>query len=195
MTTIYSDKDFLAVYKQRKKVLTVFFAVTAVYAAICLALWIYYMSLPYKSPLGALPKTLVFCITPIYIVFLFPFMGIKYRRVSKYYKALLSFSTGLKTAERNYFYGFEEHSMQKDNIDVVYCIFESWHKKKQEWYDRAVYFDPEKAFPAIESGECVEYVLQSNFLLQYRVLDEEKKTFNKYVDAAGDMLVVLSDEK
>ena len=123
MTTIYNDQDFLAVYKQRKTIKNIFIGVTAAVLAVCVTMLAYYMSLPYGDANQAIPKTVVYILTTAYILFLFPYMGIKYRRVNKYYKALSSFSQGLKLVERNYFYGFEEHSLQKDNIDVTYCIF------------------------------------------------------------------------
>ncbi len=171
MTAVYNDEDLLAVYRQRKKILGVFWIVTLVYAVFCIAWWIYHMSLPYADNRALLPKIMVYGITVVYVAFLFPFMGISFSRVNRYYKALNHFSKGLKAEEKNYFYCFEEHSLQKDNIDVTYCVFETWSKKKQEWQERIAYFDSEKLLPDFQSGDSIRYIVQSNFIVQYEILE------------------------
>ena len=171
MISVYNDADLLSAYKQKRKVLGVFWAITLVYAAFCIALWIYHMSLPYNDEMMFLPKLCVYVASAIYVVALFPLMGIKYSRIRRYYKALVNFSDGLKNEEKNYFYCFEEHNLQKDNIDVTYCIFETWSKKKLEWMERNAYFDPVKPLPDFGCGDYVQYIVQSNFILQYHVLE------------------------
>ena len=171
MTTVYNDQDLMAVYKQRKKMLGFFWIITLAYAVFCVAWWLYHMSLPYNDKRDVLPQIMVYGMTAIYAAALFPLMGIKFSRINRYYKALNNFSLGLKNAEKNYFYIFEEHSLQKDNIDVTYCVFEAWSKKKQEWQERQVYFDPEKPLPDFQSGDLVQYIVQSNFILQYEILE------------------------
>ncbi|MBR2646172.1 MAG: hypothetical protein IKD47_01245 [Clostridia bacterium] len=182
MTSVYNDADLLSVYKQRKKTLGVFWAVTLVYAAFCIAWLIYHISLPYGSSMDILPKIMVYVVTALYVIFIFPFMGIRFSRVNRYYKALVNFSEGLKSEEKNYFYCFEKHSLQKDNIDVTYCVFESWSKKRKEWMDREVYFDVEKPLPDFGSGDHVLYVTQSNFILQYDVLERGVFEFEEVDD-------------
>ena len=171
MTSVYSDADFLAIYKQKRNVLRVFWAITLFYAAFCISWLVYYISLPYNHSMQILPKAMVYVISVIYVIILFPLMGIKFSRLRRYYKALSNFSIGMKNVEKNYFYCFEEHNLQKDNIDVNYCIFETWNKKKHEWMEREAYFDCEKPLPEFGSGDYVQYIIQSNFILQYRILE------------------------
>ncbi len=171
MTSVYTDADFLAIYKQRRNVLRVFWAITLCYAAFCIAWLTYYISLPYNHSMQILPKMMVYVVSVIYVIVLFPLMGIKFSRLRRYYKALSSFSIGMKNVEKNYFYCFEEHNLQKDNIDVNYCIFETWNKKKHEWMEREAYFDCEKPLPEFGSGDYVQYIVQSNFIVQYRILE------------------------
>lgn len=201
MQSVYTDADLLSVYKQKKKVLGVFWLVTLAYAAICCAWWIYYMSLPYNHSMQNVCKWVVFILSPIYVISLFPLMGIKYSRVRRYYKALLGFSSGRKNVEKNYFYGFEKHNLQKDNIDVTYAVFEAWNKKKQEWMEREAYCDPEKPLPDFGGGDLVQYVVQSNFIVQYRVLErgvlqfeEEILDDEEYDDEDGEMQEETTEE-
>ena len=95
-------------------------------------------------------------------------------------------SEGIKAEECNYFYKFQEQSLQKDNIDVVGCVFATWNKKKQEWMEREAYFDPEKPLPDFGSGDLVRYVTQSNFIIQYEVLERHAYDFEEYIEDDED---------
>lgn len=188
MTTIYNDGDFNKVIAQKRKIFGVFAGVTIGYAVFCLAWLIYYISLPYADPMQSLPKTCVYIASVCYVVFLFPFMGIKYHRVRKYYKMMYYLSEGLKNAEENYFVGFEEKDLQKDYVDAVSCVFKTWSRKKSEWMERETYLDKEKPLPDFGRGDLVKYVVQSNFLIQYEIVErgalvDEEEDEDEY---AGD---------
>lgn len=180
MISVYNDADYLAVYKQKQRIFGVFMASTLAYLLFCVGWLIYYISLPYKDSMQVLPKICVYAASAVYVALIFPFMAIKYGRVRKYFKMLCYVSVGLKTEEKNYFYSFEEQSLQKDNIDVVSCVFETWNKKKREWMDREAYFDPEKPLPDFESGDLVRYIVQSNFIIQYEILGKKVLEFEEY---------------
>lgn len=186
MISVYNDADLLSAYRQKRKIFYVFLSVTLAYVAFCVAWLIYHISLPYASPRAGLPKALVYVASVLYVVFIFPFMAIKYSRVRKYDRMLTYVSEGLKMEEKNYFYTFREKSLQKDNIDVVGCVFETWSKKKGEWMEREAYFDPEKPMPPFESGDYVRYVTQSNFIVQYEILQKQALEFEEETDEETD---------
>lgn len=183
---IYSDADLLAVIKQRHRILNVFFAVTFAFAAFCIGWLIYYWGLPYKDPMQALPKAMIFVATGIYIIFLFPFMGIKYSRINRYYRLLCTISEGKKNEETCYFAFFAEKDLQKERVDVVSCVFKTWNNKKQEWREREVYFDVQKEWPDLEQGDYVRYVVQSNFLIAYDVLQRQALTAEELGESDED---------
>ena len=197
MVSVYNDADYLAVYKQKKRILGVFWAVTVCYLALCLGCLIYHISLPYAAPNGKVPKNCVWFASVLYAVFIFPFMGIKFSRVRRYFRMLTYVSEGLKNEEKNYFYCFAEKSLQKDNIDVVGCVFETWNKKKQEWMEREAYTDPEKPMPELESGDYVRYITQSNFIIQYEVLQHRALEFeeeDEYEDEVVEEEIKTTEE-
>ena len=129
-----------------------------------------------------LPKACVYVASAIYVVLAFPYMAIKFSRVHKYYKILGYLSEGLKNEEHNYFYCFEEKALQKDNVDVMGCVFETWNKKKCEWMEREAYFDSEKPLPEFDSGDYVQYIVQSNFIVQYRIVQKKALEFQEEDD-------------
>ena len=184
MVTVYNDADLLSAYKQKNKVLCVFWTVTLVYVSLCIAMWIYHMSLPYASALGVYPKLVAYLSSALYVLFLFPFMCIKYSRVRKYLTMLSFLSTGIKMTETEYFYTFRSQTMQKDNIDVLSCIFATWNKKKEEWFEREIYADVEKPRPDFGGGDLVRYVTQSNILLQYEIL--QRHAYDFYEEGEDD---------
>lgn len=159
--------------------------VTFVYLLFSLVCWIYYMGLPYGSSNAKPMKWAVYIATVIYIVFAFPYLAIKWSRVRRYYRMLTYVSEGLKNEEKNYFYCFDEKSLQKDNIDVVACVFETWNKKKSEWMEREAYFDPEMPLPPFECGDHVHYIVQSNFVIQYEILQKKVLEFEE-VEEEGE---------
>jgi hypothetical protein len=179
MVSVYDDSDLLSVYKQKQKIFYVFLGVTIFYVLFCVGWLVYHILLPYASEKATLPKVLVYVFSVLYSCFLFPFMGIKYSRVRKYYKMLTYVGEGLKMEEKNYFYSFREKSLQKDNIDVVGCVFETWSKKKGEWMEREAYWDPEKPMPPFESGDYVRYITQSNFIVQYEIVQKKALEFEE----------------
>ena len=186
--TIYKDADFLAAVTQRKRVFGVFLTVTLVYLAFCIGWLIYYIGLPYNDPMQALPKWMVWIASALYMVFTFPFMGIKYHRINRYYKLLYTISEGIKSEEKCYFAFFAEKDLQKESVDVVSCVFKTWNKKKQEWMEREVYFDVEKEWPDLEQGDFVRYVVQSNFLIRYEVLQRQALTAEELGEDDSDYM-------
>ena len=179
MISVYTDADYLAAYQQKRRIFYAFLAVTLAYCSLAVGLVIYHSSLPYADAGQALPRVLVYVLSALYVMFLFPFLAIKYSRSRRYCKMLGHVSESLKMEEENYFYCFREKSQQKDNIDVVGCVFETWSKKKQEWLEREAYFDPEKPLPNIESGDLVAYITQSNFIIQYHIVEKQALEFEE----------------
>ena len=140
-----------------------------------------------------LPKVCVYVASALYAIFVFPFMGIKYHRVRRYYKMMYYLSEGLKNVEENYFVGFEEKELQKDYVDVISCVFKTWNRKKSEWMEREAYFDKEKPLPDFHRGDLVKYIVQSNFIVQYEIIergalveDEEDEEEEYFEDEGSD---------
>ncbi len=171
MISVYEDADYEAVLKQKRIIWTVFWSVTVAWLLFCVAWIIYFVSLPaYPIEDKILPQAMVYGSTVLYIVVMFPFVGIKLSRVRKYCKMMGFLSLGIKKLEENYFMGFYKKELQKDDVDVISCVFRSWNKKRRDWSEREVYFDNEQEWPEMERGDYVRYVVQSNFIIQYEVL-------------------------
>jgi hypothetical protein len=134
----------------------------------------------------ALPKWIMYVVTVVYVAFAFPYLGIKYSRVRRYYRMLYYVSEGIKNDEQNYFVGFESCDLQKDYVDVVSCVFMTWNKKKQEWMRREAYMDAEKPLPDFSRGDLVRYITQSNFIIQYEILAKEVLEIEEIDEYYGD---------
>ncbi|MBQ9728329.1 MAG: hypothetical protein IJV85_01915 [Clostridia bacterium] len=179
MISVYTDADYLASYKQKKRIVLTFWAVTACYVMFCGAWLAYHISLPYKHPMLFLPKLLIYVASAAYVLFAFPYLAIKYERIRRYYKMLHYVSVGLKQTEQNYFYCFAKQDLPKDHVDVVSCIFNTWNDKKKEWLERETYLDAEKPFPDFGNGDLVRYVTQSNFLIQYEIVERDAMEYEE----------------
>lgn len=195
MQRVYTDEDFAMAERQKKNILTVFWIVLAVYAAVCAVSLAYFISLPYKDEMQTLPKAVVFVCTAVLIVFLFLYVGIKYRRASKYYKMIYFLSEGMKNVEENIFVGFEYNDLQKDGVDAVSCVFKTWNAKKKEWMRREAYWDAEKSFPPFDRGDRVKYIVQSNFIVAYEVIEHVSEPFEEIDAAAIPVTLPLAHEE
>ena len=177
MQLLYSDADYAAIYKQRRTVLHVFYVITGVYMAFCIGWLIFHFTLPYKDPLDMLPRAMVFVASAAYVLFAFPYLTIKYRRVNEYYKLFKQFGESLKMEERNYFYGYQAETVEKNHLDAYSCIFATWNARAHEWMEREIYVDVEKPLPDFERGDLVRYITQSNFLLGYEIIKKQAQDF------------------
>ena len=153
------------------------------------------MGLPYADPMPLVPQIFIYGASILYVVFAFPYLGIKYSRVRRYNKMLFYVSEGLKMEETNYFYTFREQSLQKDNLDTVGCVFETWNKKKSEWMEREAYFDVEKPLPEFGEGDLIRYVTQSNFIIQYEILQKHALEFEEVDEEETENLEIDSTEE
>ena len=171
MISVYNDADYELVLKQKRIIWTVFWSVTVAWLLFCVGWIIYFASLPaYPQEDKILPQAMVYGSSILYVAVMFPFVGIKLSRVRKYCKMMGFLSLGIKKLEENYFMGFYKKELQKDDVDVISCVFRSWNKKRRDWSEREVYFDNEQDWPELERGDYVRYVVQSNFIIQYEVL-------------------------
>ncbi len=182
MISVYTDADYLSAYKQKQRIFRGFFIITAVYVAICVAMLVYHITLPYAAKEDWVPKLVTYVSTAAYFIFIFPYMAIKFRRCRKYCQMLHFISEGLKVEETNYFYTFCDRKKQSNEVDVTSCAFEIWNKKFQEWREREVYFDKEKPLPEFGSGDYIRYVSHNNVLLQYEILEKHAYEFTEYIE-------------
>ena len=100
---------------------------------------------------------------------LFVFLGIKFKRVNRYYHMFKDVDVGLKEEWTAEFLRFEENIEVKDGVDFKCLIFSEWSEKKQEFFERKVLFDAEKEFPPITAGMKVRFVTQANIMLSYEI--------------------------
>lgn len=174
MTVIFQDHDLVASYRQQRTILSVYIAVCCAYALLCIAFYLYFLSLPYQDPMQLLPKIVICAASCVFIIFTYIYMGIKYHRARKYYQLISYFSVGMKQVNLSYFshYDKPEH---KDGIDYYVLIMSEWSKKKSEYMDRKIYCVKEKELPQLQAGDQVRYVTQGNVIVEYEVIGHDEQ--------------------
>lgn len=168
MIRMYSDKDLWEAMRQKRRILSVFFAVTAVYFAGLIALIVYYVSLPYEDPNGTWVIWVASILTAFYLFFTFPYMGICFKRSRAYCKMLRYISLGLKEYACLPFSEIDNW-ITHDGVDVNVAVFLIPNAKKNEPMHRQIYVDGEKDFPAFREGERARMILQGNLLIEYEI--------------------------
>ena len=185
MTVIFEDNDLLSAYKQKRKIFWFYMLILAIYVVICLTCILIYMGLPFKDPMQAVPKWIVYISSALFVIFSFPYMGIKHHRIRKYYKLISYLSVGLKQVNESKFLRYEEPEL-KDGVDLYILIFSEWNTKKSEYMDRKIFCDYEKPLPEFKSGDIVRYLTQGNLMVAYEIIghddafvDEKENEENK----------------
>lgn len=180
MVKLYSDEDLWNAFMQRRKILAGFFAATGVYLASFVAFLVWTIMLPYKDPMGTWVTVMASVVTAIYVIFLFPYMGICFKRCNAYCKMLKFISVGLKEYSFVPFAGIEDWTT-RDGVDVNVATFSVRNVKRDEEMIRQIYVDGEKDFPPFEEGKYARIITQGNLLIEYELSDEmpEENVENK----------------
>ena len=169
MTRLYDDSDLWDAVAQKRKILGVFLGVTGGYLIGLVGFTVWYVLLPYAAPEGKWIIAATCVLTALYMMFSFPWMGIKFKRSRAYCKMLKFISLGLKEYTVAPFEGIDDWTTH-DGVDVNVATFSVRNVKRDEVMTRQIYVDGEKDFPPFEAGQSVRLVTQGNLLIEYEIL-------------------------
>lgn len=172
MIKLYHDEDLYEAVRQKRRLLDIFLAVTAVYIAGLVTLSALYIGLTYNDPSATWYIVGASVLTAVYIIFSFPYMGISYKRSRAYCKMLKYISLGLKECTVAPFVGIEDW-ITHDGVDVNVATFSVPNPKRDEPMLRQIYVDGEKEFPAFREGHKAKMILQGNLLIGYELEEIE----------------------
>lgn len=175
MIEYYTDAEMYSAKKQKKKTLIIYFIVLGVYIAASLAFLTYFWTLPFSGYRDTAHKISLikwghYSLTAIFVIFSFIYLGIKFKRVNRYYKLCLHMSTGLREQSTGNFFEYDENIQDKDGVDFKSLVFIEWNKYKKDFFERKVLVFYEKPFPEIPKEANVSYVTQGNVLVSYEIL-------------------------
>jgi hypothetical protein len=170
MTEYFTEADFLAVKKQRKKVLLAYFIVLGIYLLFSVGMFLWYRTLVYQSPTITTVKLIHYSVTALFVIFSMIFLGIKFSRVNKFYHMADHLVHAMNVTFTGSFLEFDESLQYKDGVDVKSLVFIEWNKYKNDFFERRVFVFYERPFPEIPQDAQVKYVTQGNVLLRYEIL-------------------------
>lgn len=171
MIDYYEKQQLENAKKQRKNTLTVYFVVLGVFLLLSVGFFLWYLTLPYKSPTIVTLKWIHYPIVGVFVVFSFIYLGIKYKRVNRFYRLVVNLETGLRETSMGSFFEYDETLQDKDGVDFKSLIFLEWNKYKKDFYERKVLVFDEREFPKFNENDNVRYVTQGNVLISYEILE------------------------
>ena len=171
MTEYFIEKDYCDVKKQRKKVLAFYFIVLGLYLVFSVAMYWWYRTLYYKHPDIPTVKAIHYSVTALMMIFSLVYLGIKFKRVNKFYYLTVNLLTGQRETSTGSFFEYDETLQYKDGVDFKALIFIEWNKYKNDFFERKVLVFHEREFPKIPEKANVRYVTQGNVLISYELLD------------------------
>ena len=172
MTKLYSDNDLWNAMRQKRKLLGIFYAVTAVCFLALLGLIVFYTQLPYEDPNGTWVIAVSCTVVGLYLLFVFPYMEISFKRCNAYCKMLKYISLGRKESWALPFEDIDDWKTH-DGVDVNVAVFAVSNIKRDETMHRQIYIDGEKPFPAFQAGDTVKFVSQGNLLIEYEIIQNQ----------------------
>ncbi len=175
MTEYFTQKDYLDVKAQRKKTLIIFYSVLAVFAIATIGLFVWYRTLPYKSPSISTIKIIQHLLSVAFVIFAFLYLGIVFKRVNKFYKVAKNLMEGLKETNEASFFEYKDAVTIKDGVEFKALVFIEWNKYKKDYFERNVLVFNEREFPVIPEKAIVEFVTQGNVLIKYKIIEEPQE--------------------
>lgn len=167
MISVYTDDDLLEAFRQYRRIKIFYAAIAALYAAIVVVIVFAYISLPYNDSMQTVYKVIFGVATGAFVIFSYPYLGIKLRRSKAYFKLLAGASVGIKNTSIAFFDRIDDWEV-KDRVDVNVLVFKKWNEKKGEWDERKLYIDAEKDVPEFTQNEEVLTVTYGNVIISYK---------------------------
>ncbi len=178
MTNYFQNQFIIEAKKQKNRCLYFYLSVLAVYLAIITVLLVKCTQLPYihygnTQQKVTILKAIHYSLTTLMVVFSALYLGIKYKRIKKYYIRCRNMSVGIKEKFVGSFLEYSEDIIDKDGVDFKSLIFIEWNKYKKVYYERKVFVFYEKPFPEFKENDYVEYVTHGNVLYSYKILERD----------------------
>ncbi len=170
----FTNKDIEIVNKQRKNAIIGLVIIIATFLFLTLGFILWYRTLPYKSPLIKTIKWIHYPLTGLFVVVLFLYVGIFFRRINKRYQYQKGMVVGLKETSIGTFIEYSSEMQDKDGVDFKALVFLEWNKYKKDFFERKVLVFYDREFPQIEKDAKVEYTTQSNVLMEYKILGNDE---------------------
>lgn len=170
MTDYYVKEELESASAQRKKTLIWYFVALGVFLVISAGFMIWFSTLPYESPTIKTVKYIQYPFVALFVIFSFIYLGIKYKRINRFYKLVYNLETGIRETSTGSFFEYDETSQEKDGVDCKALVFLEWNKYKKDFYERKVLVFEERDFPKFNENDNVKYITQGNFLISYEIL-------------------------
>ena len=168
------EELLISTQKQKKKTLLIYFIIFSIYLAVSVLLFCWYKIQVYKSPTIKTIKAIHYSLSVIMAFFSFIYLGIVYKRVNCFYKALNKIKIGIKETYEAEFIGYDETSTSIHGVEYKSLVFKEWNKYKKDYYERKVKVFNELDFPVIEEGKKVKFITQANILVEYEYITENE---------------------
>ena len=168
----YYKKEMLEqARKQRKSTLLVYFIVLGVYVLASAGVMFWFAIQPYKAPTITWVKVTQHSLSALLVIFSFIYLGIRFKRVNRYYKQMVNLDTGIRETSTGSFFEYSETLQDKNGVDFKSLVFLEWNKYKNDFFERKVLVFDEMEFPKFEENANVRYVTQGNVLVSYEIID------------------------
>ena len=179
-TVKYFDEKMVTDAKRQRLLTLAFFCAVAFVYAVASGIMIYIFCIqPYGSEVMLTIRWIHAILTALFVIFIFIFFGIKFKRINSFYKLVKGMRDGVKEVSKGSFFEYSETIEEKEFVDFKSLRFIEWNKYKKDYFERMVLVFKEFPFPEIPENAYVEYTTHANILVEYKILEiieEENQT-------------------
>ncbi len=188
MIKVISDEEKLLAIKEKKKLLTVWLILLAIWFVIiatCLGVAIYQVEVHRDRSL-IVPLALVFGFASAFFgCFTLFHFAIKYRLTRKYCKMLKDMKNGLTDVIEATFLGYDDTIIMKDGVYFYSMILETKPLRRDDITERKMLVEQSIPKPNLTQGSRLKLISHANILMEYDLLyvapqkEEQQDVINK----------------
>ncbi len=171
----YCKEDYQMAKEQRKRTLVFYLITLGAFLIVTAGMMVWFSTLPYESPTMTTLRLIYYPLIAVFVIYSYMFLGIKYKRINKYYHLTLNLETGIRETTVASFFEYDETIQEKDGVDFKSLIFLEWNKYKKDFFERKVLVFYEREFPEFKQNDNVKFVTQGNVLISYEILDNQEE--------------------
>lgn len=171
MISFFDESEYIAVQKERKTELIKIIVLAVIYVLTIVALMFIYADLPYESPKGTPIKIITYLVTAVYLFLFYVTVGIKFKRIRKYYTMLTNLKTLTPVVTQGSFIKTIEDIETRDFVDLKTIVISVYVERRQSFFDRHIYVPYEREFPNFTVGQNIKFYTVENILVGYEFVD------------------------
>lgn len=182
---VFGQEEKKAAFREKRKLLTVWIVLLAVYVALALTLTLVdtYLVETHANRAHTVWMGVVFGMATVaFFSYTLLFFGLKFRLTHKYCKMLTDMDRGLKDEYEGTFLSFNEALEEKDGVVFYSMLLNTRPTRRSDITERKVLIEHTISKPPFTEGTRLKFITHANILLSYEILSMQESGAQETVE-------------